>query len=136
MEHRSLSGYPVSLWRPWSILGLLIIFAAGYFGIRTSARLGTILGVFEIAVFLIMGVLLVIHAGSHNTLSVFATKYTPSGFHGLSGVVAGSVFSMLAFGGFEGAAPLAEEARNPRRTIQLAVLSLPGGRQSHLVMAW
>ena len=29
---------------------------------------------------------------------------------------------MLAFGGFEGAAPLAEEARNPRRTIQRAVL--------------
>jgi amino acid transporter len=120
--HAEISGYPVSLWWPWSILGLLIIFAAGYFGIRTSARLGTILGVFEIAVFLIMGVLLVIHAGSHNTLSVFTTRYTPSGFHGLSGVVAGSVFSILAFGGFEGAAPLAEEARNPRRTIQLAVL--------------
>ena len=42
---------------------------------------------------------------------MFTTKYTPPGFHGLSGVVAGSVFSILAFGGFEGAAPLAEEAR-------------------------
>ena len=69
-----------------------------------------------------MGILLVIHAGNHNTLSVFTTKYTPPGFHGLSGVVAGSVFSILAFGGFEGAAPLAEEARNPGRTVQLAVL--------------
>jgi amino acid transporter len=120
--HSEIAGYPVNLWWPWAILGLLIIFAAGYFGIRGSARFGTILGVFEIAVFLIMGVLLVFHAGSHNTLSVFTTKYTPSGFHGMSGVVAGSVFSILAFGGFEGAAPLAEEARNPRRTIQLAVL--------------
>jgi amino acid transporter len=64
----------------------------------------------------------VFHAGGHNTLTVFSTKYTPSSFHGLSGVIAGSVFSILAFGGFEGAAPLAEEARNPRRTIQLAVL--------------
>ena len=88
-----ISGYPASLWWPWSILGLLIIMAAGYFGVRTSARLGTILGVFEIAVFLIMGILLVFHAGSHNTLSVFTTKYTPPGFHGLNGVVAGSVFS-------------------------------------------
>jgi amino acid transporter len=43
-------------------------------------------------------------------------------FHGVSGVIAGSVYSVLAFGGFEGAAPLAEEARNPRRTIPLAVL--------------
>jgi amino acid transporter len=122
MLHSEIAGYPVNLWWPWAILGLLIIFAAGYFGIRGSARFGTILGVFEIAVFLIMGVLLVVHAGSHNTFSVFTTKYTPAGFHGMSGVVAGSVFSILAFGGFEGAAPLAEEARNPRRTIQLAVL--------------
>ena len=117
-----ISGYPANLWWPWSILGLLIIFATGYFGVRTSARFGTILGVFEIAVFLIMGFLLLFHAGSNNTLSVFTTKYTPPAFHGLSGVIAGSVFSILAFGGFEGAAPLAEEARNPRRTIQLAVI--------------
>ena len=120
--HSEISGYPVNLWWPWSILGLLIIFTTGYFGIRTSARFGTILGVFEIAVFLVMGVLLVIHAGGHNTFSVFTTKYTPTGFRGLSGVIAGSVFTILAFGGFEAAAPLAEEARNPRRTIQLAVL--------------
>jgi len=117
-----ISGYPASLWWPWAILGLLIIAAAGFFGVRTSARLGTILGVFEIAVFLIMAILLVFHAGGHNTPSVFTTKYTPPGFRGFNGVIAGSVFTILAFGGFEGAAPLAEEARNPRRTIQLAVL--------------
>lgn len=120
--HSEISGYPANLWWPWAILGLLIIFAAGYFGVRTSTRFGTILGVFEIVIFLIMGVLLVFHAGSHNTLSVFTTKYTPSAFHGVSGVIAGSVFTILAFGGFEGAAPLAEEARNPGRTVQLAVL--------------
>ena len=32
------------------------------------------------------------------------------------------MFTTLAFLGFESAAPLAEEARNPRRTVQLAVL--------------
>src|SRR5579859_2781553 len=58
-------GWPASLWWPWSILGMLIVFAVGYFGIRASARMGTILGIFEIAVFAIMGVLLVIHAGGH-----------------------------------------------------------------------
>lgn len=116
-------GWPASLWWPWSVLGMAIVFAVGYFGIRASARMGTILGIFEIAVFLIMGVLLVIHAGGHNTLSVFTFKHTPAGeFHGLSGVIAGSVFTTLAFLGFESAAPLAEEARNPRRTVQLAVL--------------
>jgi amino acid transporter len=115
-------GYPATLWWPWAILGALIVLAAGYYGIRTSARLGTILGLSEIAVFLVLAVFLVVHAGSHNTWSVFGTGYTPSGFHGITGVIGGSVFTLLAFGGFEGAAPLAEETRDPRRTIQRAVL--------------
>ncbi len=115
-------GYPATLWWPWSILGALIVLAAGYYGVRTSARLGTILGLFEIGVFLVLAVFLVVHAGSHNTMSVFGTTYTPSGFRGITGVIGGSVFTLLAFGGFEGAAPLAEETRNPRRTIQRAVL--------------
>jgi amino acid transporter len=113
------SGYPANLWWPWSLAGAVIVLAAGFYGIRTSARFGTILGVFEIAVFLVLAVFLLVHAGGHNTASVFTTKYAPTG---LTGVIGGSVFTLLAFGGFEGAAPLAEEARDPRRTIQRAVL--------------
>jgi len=120
--HAEAGGYPANLWWPWSILGALIVLAAGYFGIRTSARLGTMLGVFEIGVFLVLGIFLVVHAGSHNTAEVFGTKFTPNGFRGLSGVIGGSVYTVLAFGGFEGAAPLAEQARDPRRTVQRAVL--------------
>ena len=114
--------YPANLWWPWAILGALIVLAAGFYGIRTSARLGTVLGLFEIGVFLVLAVFLVVHAGSSNTWSVFGTKYTPSGFRGIAGVIGGSVYTVLAFGGFEGAAPLAEEARNPRKTIPRAVL--------------
>jgi amino acid transporter len=116
-------GWSPDLWWPWSVAGMLIVFFVGYFGIRASARLGTILGIFEIGVFLVLAVFLVVHAGGHNTLSVFSTHYTPAGqYHGISGVIAGSVFTVLAFLGFESAAPLAEEARNPRRTVQIAVL--------------
>ena len=120
--HSEFHGYTANLWWVWSILGALIVLAAGYYGIRTSARLGTVLGVFEIGVFLVLSVFLVVHAGSNNTASVFTTKYTTPGFHGISGVIAGSVFTILAFGGFEGAAPLAEETRDPRRNIRRAVL--------------
>jgi amino acid transporter len=112
-------GYPASLWWPWSLAGAVIVLAAGYYGIRAATGLGTILGVFEIGVFLVLAVFLVVHAGSHNTAQVFTTHYSATG---LTGVIGGSVFTLLAFGGFEGAAPLAEEARNPRRTIQRAVL--------------
>jgi amino acid transporter len=114
--------YPASLWWPWALAGAVIVLAAGFYGVRTSTRLGTVLGLFEIGVFVVLAIFLVVHAGSHNTLSVFGTSYTPKGFRGISGVIGGSVYTILAFGGFEGAAPLAEEARNPRRTIQRAVL--------------
>jgi amino acid transporter len=114
--------YPANLWWPWALAGAVIVLAAGFYGVRTSTRLGTILGLFEIAVFVVLAVFLIVHAGSHNTLKVFGTGYTPKGFRGISGVIGGSVYTILAFGGFEGAAPLAEEARNPRRTIQRAVL--------------
>jgi amino acid transporter len=116
------SSYPAGLWWPWAIGGAVIVLAAGLFGVRTSARLGTVLGLFEIGVFAVLAVFLLFHAGGHNTASVFTTKYTPSAFHGLTGVIAGSVYTILAFGGFEGAAPLAEEARDPQRTIPRAVM--------------
>src|SRR5438477_279354 len=112
-------GYPANLWWPWSLAGAVIVLAAGYFGVRASTRFGTILGISEIAVFLVLAVFFVVHAGSHNTAQVFTTHYSPTG---LTGVIGGSVFTLLAFGGFEGAAPLAEEARDPRRTIRRAVL--------------
>ncbi len=117
-----ISGYPANLWWPWALAGAVIVLAAGYYGVRTSARLGTVLGMFEIGVFLVLAVFLLVHTGSHNTASVFGTRYTPTGFRGIAGVIGGSVYTILAFGGFEGAAPLAEETRNPRRTIPRAVM--------------
>jgi len=111
-----------NLWWLFTIAGALIVLAAGYYGIRTSARFGTILGAFEILVFVILAVFFIVKAGHANTLEVFTTKFTPAHFRGLSGIIAGSVYTVLAFGGFEGAAPLAEEAKDPRKTIRRAVL--------------
>ncbi|WP_084703845.1 APC family permease [Phaeacidiphilus oryzae] len=115
-------GYPAGLWWPWALAGAVVIGLAGVYGIRGSARLGTVLGAFEIAVFVVFAVLLIVDAGGHNTLSVFGTGHTPAAHHGLSGVIAGSVYTVLAFAGFEAAAPLAEEAADPRRTVRRAVL--------------
>jgi amino acid transporter len=120
--HGEWASYPADLWWPWALLGALIIGAAGYFGVRASAEMGTILGAFEIVVFVVLAVLFVIKAGSANTLSVFGTSFTPSDHAGAAGVIAGSVYTVLAFSGFEAAAPLAEEAKDPRRTIRRAVI--------------
>jgi amino acid transporter len=43
-------------------------------------------------------------------------------FVGFSGIAAASIYTILAFIGFEAAAPLAEEAKDPRRTIRQAVV--------------
>ena len=63
-----ISGYPASLWWPWALLGAVIVLAAGFYGIRTSARLGTVLGVFEIGVFVVLAIFLLFHAGQQQHL--------------------------------------------------------------------
>jgi amino acid transporter len=116
-------GWSANLWWIWMLLGSFLVFVFGYYGIRASTRVGELLGAFEILVFLILSITLIAKAGSHNTLHVFSTKFANApGYKGFSGVVAASIFSILAFIGFEEAAPIAEEAHNPRRTVQLAVI--------------
>ncbi|MER7395170.1 APC family permease [Streptomyces sp. NPDC000151] len=120
--HQEWAAYPADLWWPWVLAGAVIIALAGYRGIRASARLGTVLGLFEVLVFLVFAALLIIGAGDANTLSVFGTSHTPDAYGGVGGVIAGSVYTVLAFAGFEAAAPLAEEAKDPRRNMRRAVL--------------
>lgn len=120
--HGEIHNYPASLWWPWFIAGAVVVAAAGWYGVRASAELGTLLGLFEIAVFAVVAALFVAKAGGHNTFSVFTTSHTPGNHRGFSGIIAGSVYTVLAFSGFEAAAPLAEEARNPRRTVRQAVI--------------
>jgi len=117
-------GWSYDTWWVVSALAAAVtVFVLGWFGVRLSTGAGTILGLFEILVFAALAVTLIFQAGDANTLSVFGTGFANvDGFGGLSGVIAGSVYTILAFIGFEAAAPLAEEAKDPRRTIRLAVL--------------
>jgi amino acid transporter len=118
-------GWPYDTWWPIATVGAaVLVLLLGWFGIRVSAVTGTVLGLFEIAVFAALAIWMIVKAGADNTLSVFWTgQATSPDFGGWSGVIAGSVFTILAFIGFEAAVPLAEEARNPRRTVQVAVVA-------------
>ena len=94
-----------------------------YRGIQTSAKTGTILGFIEISVFTLLAFFLIFKAGHHNTLSVFTTAHANAkGFAGWSGVIAGSVYTLLAFSGFEAAAPMAEESKDPRKNVPKAIM--------------
>jgi amino acid transporter len=118
-------GWPfTTTWVIFMIVAALVVGGLNYRGIHVSAGTGTVLGALEIAVFLVLAIWLIVKAGSANTGSVFTFHFaTIKGYKGLSGVVAGSIYAILAFIGFEAAAPLAEESRNPKRTIQVAVLT-------------
>jgi amino acid transporter len=118
-------GWPfTATWVIFMIVGAILVAALNYRGIQVSARAGTLLGLFEILVFVALAIWLIVKAGRHNTLDVFTLHFaTIKGYHGFSGIAAGSIYTILAFIGFEASAPLAEEAKDPKRTIQIAVVA-------------
>ena len=109
-------GTPTWLWIPLVLVAAAVVWFLTYRGIRLSTGTGVVLGLFEIAVFVLVAVVLIAAAGGRNTASVF----TPQ--DGLGRVFPGMIYAILAFIGFEASAPLGEEARSPRRTIPVAVV--------------
>jgi len=113
-------GTPMWLWAPFAAIAGIGVWVLVYRGVRISTQTGIILGAFEIIVFLALAITLIIAAGSNNTLIVFSP--TTGNAHGWGSVFAGMVYTVLAFIGFEASLPLAEETKDPRRTIPQAVI--------------
>src|ERR1700704_247450 len=111
---------PIWLWAPFAAAAGIGVWVLVYRGVRISTEAGVILGAFEVVVFLALAITLIIAAGSHNTLSVFSP--TTGNANGWGSVFAGMVYTVLAFIGFEASVPLAEEAKDPRRTLPRAVI--------------
>ena len=103
-------------WIVLAVLCGLLVWFLTYRGIALSTRAGVLLGVIEIAIFLLISALLIVNA-DENTLGVFVP-----GADGVRPAFQGMIFCLLAFIGFEAAAPLGEETREPRRTIPRAVV--------------
>jgi amino acid transporter len=109
-------GTPTWLWAPLALVAAGIVWFLTYRGIRLSTGTGVALGLFEIAVFVLVALVLIGAAGGRNTGAVFTAP------DGLGKVFPGMIYAILAFIGFEASAPLGEEARDPRRTIPAAVV--------------
>lgn len=101
-----------------------------------GTRLGAILGTIEVLVFAVLSVWLIIRAGSRNTLQVFTTHFAngPS-YHGISGIVAAAVLTILPYQGFESAVVLGEEAKRPRISVKAGMLVSVGGILVYFVLA-
>lgn len=114
-------------WWIWFVLGAVLVFWLAFRGVRLSARTGVWLGVFEIAVFSILAITIIIQAGHHNTAQVLnpGLALVKSG-GGLGGVFQGMIYCIQGFIGFEAAVALAEETSNPRNITKAVVWSTVG----------
>ena len=103
---------------------MALVFVLSLRSIKASVRVDLTLLGFEIVVFSVLAIISIVKGGSGNTLHYFTPGASSKG---VSGVGLGAVFGVLSFIGFESAAVLGEESRNPRRNIPTAVI---GARSS------
>jgi len=123
---------------PWPLLaaGLwLLTIALAYRSIAVSATLIFALEGLSLVLVAVVAVAVIAHGG-YQGHGVAATRLLPPGL-GLSTLGLGVVFAFTGFSGFEVAATLGEEARQPRRVISLALVTallVSGG--VYTLMSW
>lgn len=86
-------------------------------GVKLSTRVGLLLEGVSIAAILVLFVAVLVHHGP----GIDRSQLVPHGLDG-SGVVVGIVLAVTAFVGFESAASLGAEARDPHRAIPRSIL--------------
>jgi len=123
---------------PWPLLaaGLwLLTIALAYRSIAVSATLIFALEGLSLVLVAVVAVAVIAHGGYHGH-GVAATRLLPPGL-GLSTLGLGVVFAFTGFSGFEVAATLGEEARQPRHVISLSLVTallVSGG--VYTLMSW
>lgn len=102
-------------WVPISLLAAALMTVLSVRGIGGSIKAALIMFVAEVAVILLVSTVVLGKGGAHG---LNASPFDPSkSAHGLSGIALGMVYGVLSFIGFEAAATLGEETRNPRRNV-------------------
>ena len=105
----------------WWILGIVVLLIAvglNHIGVRVAVQGVLALAGISMIPFLILAITIIAKGGAHgNTLAVFGTGHSSwnSVFHGI-------LFAVTLFIGFEAAASLGEEAREPHRAIPRALI--------------
>ena len=107
-------------WWPIALISFSIIWILTFYGVKLSARVTSVLGAIEVLVMLALCITFLIHPGPGS--SYLAPLKPEMTSHHLGGILAGMVFSTLALAGFEGIAPMAQEARQPARFVSRAII--------------
>jgi amino acid transporter len=117
-----LPAFSVGPWLPvwvWDAILTAGLFVVLYFGVQISTRVQLTLALISIAVVLIFLISVIARLGSGNDV---AKVFDPTPADGFSGILFGVLYGVLIFVGFETAANLAEETKEPKKAIPQAVL--------------
>ncbi|GAA3698396.1 APC family permease [Nonomuraea antimicrobica] len=111
-------GFRFAWWIP-VLIGIVLLTVVSYYGLKLSIQVVVLLGAFEIIVCVALALTGLLQPGPGG---VNLIPFDPSNASSFNGLFLGIVFSIFAFAGFEQVAPLAEESRDPARTLPRAVV--------------
>jgi amino acid transporter len=113
---------------PWFVFfaaALALILVLTVLDIRINARVQLVIGIVTVIVVLVFAGLEIHRAGLHGqTLGPFTFSHTLEG--GFKGIFYGLIYGVLSYVGFETAAVMGEETRNPLRAIPRSVVFATG----------
>jgi amino acid transporter len=113
------ANYSVDIaWYWWALGGAAIVTFMVYRGIEVSGRALLIFGAAEVALVLLLSLWGFFDSGPGGFS--FA-PLNPGNATSLNGFYLAVVFSIFAYTGWEGVAPIAEESENPRRNVPLGI---------------
>jgi len=120
----ALKGLSIDLGGGWMLVGGAAILLAWWLAFRDMRLAGRLMLALEVvSIGGILALCVCILTEAHPGLAQSELSFWPSSqFGGWSGLGFAMVFCILSFGGFEGAATLGEETRDPRRAIPLALI--------------
>ncbi len=110
---------------PWILFLVILAAVAGvaYLGIGTSSSADLVLVLGEVAVFTALAITILVKVSpAHYSAAVFSPASSPHGQ--FTDVTNAMIYGIAAFAGFETAAALGEEARNPRRSVPASIVGI------------
>jgi amino acid transporter len=119
MQTEIQAAYDVKIsWYWWALGGGIIVAFVTYRGIEISGLALLLFGIAEVALVLLLSVWGFFDSGPGGFS--FA-PLNPGNATSLNGFYLAVVFSIFAYTGWEGVAPIAEESENPRRNVPLGI---------------
>jgi amino acid transporter len=115
-------GIPSWSWFAIFLVGMALLVLLAVYDIKINTRTQLLVGVATVAVIVILDLIVSAKGGANgHTIAPFTFSHTLRG--GFSGVFYGIIFGVLSYIGFETAAVLGEETRNPRRAIPTSIIA-------------